>query len=51
MDESMNIYEWWSNFKKTYKVIVSFHSGFKHDLIVFVFFLIPSVSGINFSFT
>jgi len=35
----------------TYKASVSFHSGFKHDLIVFVFFFTLSESGISFSLT
>jgi hypothetical protein len=35
----------------TYKMSVSFHSGFKHDLIVFVFFFTLSESGISFSLT
>lgn len=37
--------------KLTHKVIVSFHSGFNDDLIVFDFFFTPSVSGISFSLT
>ena len=32
-------------------MIVSFHSGFNEDLIVFVFFFTVSESGINFSLT
>lgn len=40
-----------TNFTVTYKMIVSFHSGFNEDLIVFVFFFTLSESGINFSFT
>lgn len=40
-----------SNFTVTYKMIVSFHSGFNEDLIVFVFFFTLSESGINFSLT
>lgn len=35
----------------TYKVNVSFQTGFKVALIVFVFFLTPSVSGMSLIFT
>lgn len=46
MNEWMN-----ERVSKTYNVSVSFQTGFKHALMVFVFFLTLSVSGMSFILT